>query len=248
MSALYKIINKINNKFYLGSTKKISIRWAEHRRHLRYNKHTNSRLQAAWNKYGEENFVFVVIKELNDIDPLELLREEQILLDELKPYDDSIGYNISPNAHGGNRGSHFKKAIKQYTLDGMFVKEWESISAAERGLNVKRSIWDCVNGRQRSSRGFVWCYADQEPTFFDAYDSDCFKKQLDQYTKEGLFVKRWNSITEAISHYNNKEISYAANGYLNRRTASGFIWKFTNNTEPSYDFQSPLAIRPCDEH
>ena len=178
--------------------------------------------------------MFTVRKELNDTDPIQLLKEEQKLLDELKPYIDTIGYNISPNAMGGNRGNHTtKRAVKQYTLDGTFVKEWESISAAERGLNVKRSIWDCVNGRQRSSRGFVWCYADQEPVFYNAYDADCFKKKLDQYTKEGVLVKRWDSMTEAIKHFNNKEISYAANGYCNRRTASGFIWKFAKNFESS---------------
>ena len=167
---------------------------------------------------------------MNDVDPSQLLKEEQKLLDELKPYDDTVGYNISPNARGGNRGNHTtKKVIKQYTLDGTFVKEWESISAAERGLSVKRSIWDCVNGRQRSSRGFVWCYADKEPVFYDTYDSDCNKKLINQYTKEGVFVKQWDSITEAINHYDNPEISLIANGRPNRRTASGFIWKFAKS-------------------
>ncbi len=43
---IYKILNKINNKVYIGQTKnKPNRRWCQHKRKLSLNKHTNSYLQ-----------------------------------------------------------------------------------------------------------------------------------------------------------------------------------------------------------
>lgn len=63
---IYKIINVVNNKFYVGSAVNLSRRKTRHFSELRTGKHNNRHLQAAWNKYGEEAFVFVVIKEIQD--------------------------------------------------------------------------------------------------------------------------------------------------------------------------------------
>lgn len=63
---IYKIINLINNKFYVGSTNNHYERFRVHRNRLRGNKHHSKHLQAAWNKYGEESFVFHVIEEIVD--------------------------------------------------------------------------------------------------------------------------------------------------------------------------------------
>ena len=48
---IYKILNKIDGKFYLGSSKDIEHRWIDHIRELRKNNHHNDYLQHAWNKY-----------------------------------------------------------------------------------------------------------------------------------------------------------------------------------------------------
>lgn len=63
---IYKIINIVNNKFYVGSAVVLSRRRARHFSELRNNCHSNGKLQAAWNKYGEASFVFVVVEELSE--------------------------------------------------------------------------------------------------------------------------------------------------------------------------------------
>jgi group I intron endonuclease len=63
---IYKIINVINNKFYVGSAVNFSRRKARHFSELRHNKHNNRWLQASWNKHGEQAFVFVVVEEVID--------------------------------------------------------------------------------------------------------------------------------------------------------------------------------------
>lgn len=59
---IYKIINTINGKFYVGSTTNTRERFRTHRKRLRNNRHHSKHLQAAWNKYGEASFVFHVIE------------------------------------------------------------------------------------------------------------------------------------------------------------------------------------------
>ena len=61
-SGIYVIINVINDKKYIGQSNNISRRWVEHRNELNNNKHGNTYLQASWNKYGAESFVFRVLQ------------------------------------------------------------------------------------------------------------------------------------------------------------------------------------------
>lgn len=63
---IYKIINVVNNKFYIGSAVNFSRRKSRHFSELRHNKHNNRWLQASWNKYGEAAFVFAVVEEVQD--------------------------------------------------------------------------------------------------------------------------------------------------------------------------------------
>jgi group I intron endonuclease len=59
---IYIIKNLVNNKIYIGSSVNIGNRFNQHKNSLRKNKHHNKYLQKSWNKYGEENFEFIVIE------------------------------------------------------------------------------------------------------------------------------------------------------------------------------------------
>ena len=77
---IYKIINVVNNKFYVGSAVDLKRRKSRHFSELRNGKHNNRHLQAAWLKYGEEAFVFVVAEALTD--DADLLAAENVWLKE----------------------------------------------------------------------------------------------------------------------------------------------------------------------
>ena len=66
LSGVYQIINLINDKRYIGSSKNIYKRWNVHKDILNKNNHINIHLQNAWNKYGEENFKFEIIEEISE--------------------------------------------------------------------------------------------------------------------------------------------------------------------------------------
>lgn len=63
---VYKILNTVNGRAYIGSTSCFKARWKVHRRDLRAGKHANQSLQNAWDKYGEIAFVFSIIEVVGD--------------------------------------------------------------------------------------------------------------------------------------------------------------------------------------
>ena len=87
---VYKITNKINGKFYIGSSNNIERRWYNHKLLLTEGTHDNQHLQNAWNLYGNNNFSFEIIEECL---PEVQFEREQYYLDSLNPFDDR-GYNI----------------------------------------------------------------------------------------------------------------------------------------------------------
>lgn len=69
------------------------------------NIHINPKLQHSWNKHGEDKFVFTIVEAVEP-DQQKLFDREQYYLDTLKPYVREVGYNISPQADGGDNITH----------------------------------------------------------------------------------------------------------------------------------------------
>jgi len=108
-SGIYKLENVINGKMYIGSSVNIKLRFSDHRRNLRGNKHRNKYLQNAWNKYEEKAFEFLII-EIVEVDAI--LIREQYWLDYLQSYNREIGYNILKNA-GSTLGFKHSEETKE---------------------------------------------------------------------------------------------------------------------------------------
>lgn len=94
-SGVYKIANKLNNRFYIGSSKDIIQRIKDHCSKLASGKHCNSGLQRDCDHFGLAAFQFDVL-ELCDQSQLEV--REQEYLDYSGCLDSDIGYNLAPKA------------------------------------------------------------------------------------------------------------------------------------------------------
>lgn len=107
---IYGIKNLINDKIYVGKTgMNFGDRWDNHKALLRNNNHDNKHLQNAWNKYGEENFEFVVLEDCN----IDELNDKEIYW--IKYYRESgLAYNIHDGGDGGNNlGKHLSEETKR---------------------------------------------------------------------------------------------------------------------------------------
>ena len=99
---IYFIINKITGERYVGQTTNFVRRKNEHLSQLKDKTHINKKLQNAWNKYGENNFIVEKIQ-YDNISKEELNNEE---IKYIKQYDSyNNGYNLTIGGDGGNTRS-----------------------------------------------------------------------------------------------------------------------------------------------
>lgn len=107
---IYSIFNLANGKKYIGSSKNIYNRWHEHWHNLKNNKAHNLHLQAAWNKYGEENFVFNVLEYCSEEERFE---REQYYIDFMLP---EYNFSLQVTANIGREISEEQKMQISKTL------------------------------------------------------------------------------------------------------------------------------------
>ena len=62
------------------------------------------------------------------------------------------------NQNYGTRTEKCSKKVYQYTLDGKFVKEWESTMECERNGYDHSNVAACCRGKRKTYKGFIWSY------------------------------------------------------------------------------------------
>ena len=67
--------------------------------------------------------------------------------------------------HNVNYGTAIERMIKtasksvlQYTLDGQFVREWESTAECGRNGFNQGHVAECCQGKRKTHKGFIWRY------------------------------------------------------------------------------------------
>jgi group I intron endonuclease len=170
---IYAIFNLVNNHQYIGSSVNVGSRLKDHQRHLREGTHFNPHLQAAWNKYGEENFWLYLV--LATKDKNELFQDEQLFLD---IFGKELLYNVNfkagkpPELTIQQRQEMAKKmnqtlaakrqaAIERGEPDSWLSKETrERLGASQRGIKrseeFKQNISDKKRGRKRPPFSAEW--------------------------------------------------------------------------------------------
>lgn len=170
-SGVYKIQNIVNNKKYIGSSSVLSDRNRQHWNALKRGDHDNDHLQNAWNKYGPDVFVFVV---MFFCDNDKLIEYEQYCLDYFKPE-----YNISPTANstlGTKRTEEAKERQRQRQTGRTLSQEWKD-NIGRGGL-----------GRKMPPRSEQWKYKQRKSQI---------NKKREPFTAEHIENKR---IAQYISH------------------------------------------------
>lgn len=155
-----------DERFYIGHSSNIRIRWSKHKYLLRKGAHPNPHLQNAWNLYGEEAFEFLVLEEC----AVELLLErEQYYFDQhLDKYNialvagSRLGVPQSPEtkarigaASKGHEVSPEAREKMRVALTGRVISEETraKMSAAQKGNTKRRGHVDTPEARANMSAG-----------------------------------------------------------------------------------------------
>ena len=125
---IYQITNVFNGKKYVGSTVDFERRWKRHLDNLRKGRHHNSRLQRAYNKYGEGVFEFSVLEYVGT--NRNLLEREQFYINLLHPE-----YNVLrayPRPRFYQRSSRRRREYRVRLSNGKRVGKHEKRRAKDR--------------------------------------------------------------------------------------------------------------------
>ena len=124
MPYIYKIINNINNKIYIGKTiQTVETRWKEHKRECNQARAQNRPLYAAFRKYGIDNFSIEQVEETTK----ELLEErEKYWIEFYKSF--KYGYNATKGGDG--------RPYLDYDLVVQTYKELQSCKAVAQQLHI----------------------------------------------------------------------------------------------------------------
>ena len=292
---IYKVTNNINNKIYVGITNQgYKVRFYKHCSDSI--RGSNFPLHLALRKYGIDNFTTEVIETCDTID---LLKEREIhWIKTLQSQSKEIGYNVTNGGDGafgrpvseetrqimrekatGRKHSDETKlklqyntsikSISMYTLDGVYVKTFNSSREASREIGVNSTnIAACARGNYTQSGGYKWSYTTElkpidKPSINTTFKpvksrvvvmTDEVKKKISdsnkatfsdparrlkrsqnnpknrvivQYTLDGILVKEYNSVADAVREIGAKthtNIAKCARGIRNK--AEGFVWKY----------------------
>ena len=190
MIGIYRIKNLVNNKCYYGSSKNIEKRWLRHKNELNKKTHINCVLQRAWDKYGEDNFLFEVVEECNS----------NILLEvEQKYLDTNPDYNIGIKSSGGDnlsRNPNKDEIIKKMT--NSVKKRYDSMTEEEK--KEKHSQPMELNPNWKGGSSFKYCECGNKispinDTCIKCYDKSgeknpFFGRQHSEETKKKISEKR----------------------------------------------------------
>lgn len=98
---VFQIRNVVNGKIYIEGSVNLDAIWNRHRTELNFGGHRNTTLQKEWKEFGEENYKFEVLSEIEhregeSIDyKKELTLLEKMYIEELQPFGDK-GYHNPP--------------------------------------------------------------------------------------------------------------------------------------------------------
>ena len=256
-SGIYKIENQITKDIYIGSSVHLINRKSRHFKDLEKQIHHSIILQRAVNKYGIENFKFIILEKCNKEF---LLIREQFYLDTLQPLynilsnaGNSLGHIVSEQTKEKNRKYALENNVKPpeatwkdkqqkvYMLDKStleIINEFESLSSACRFIGKKETfvstISSCCNNKRFSAFGYRWVFSiDDIPKLREKIPLIAWNKGLNidnkkskrvkQFDLQGNFMKEWDSVKQAQSVYG-KGISNCALG--RSKTSNGFIWRY----------------------
>jgi group I intron endonuclease len=153
MYCVYKIVNLINGKSYVGRSKHFDRRKIEHLMMLNKGVHHSKRLQNSYNKHGKDCFEFSTIFE-SEFESA-CIAFEQVEIDSGKHW-----YNISKNSSGGgvkapnkkNRTLSLEKLVQALVF---FINNDGDLLLTSKTFGISKSyLWNLIKGNVRKYEDF----------------------------------------------------------------------------------------------
>ena len=210
MGYIYKIVNKIDNKTYVGQTiGDLDIRWKAH-----FHRGSKCRyLSYALKKYGIDNFDFKLIcitfdNQLNDME-IKYIEKYNCLVPN--------GYNLRI---GGNSGGKLHEETKKKISEALKLVYKNGLIHSKPSLGIpkneiqKKKISESLKGKKLSKETINKISISRR------------KNKTIQFDIDGNRLNEFNSCKEAGEYIGTSRanINHCCTG--KRKTAKGYVWKY----------------------
>lgn len=214
---VYKIINLVNNKCYVGQSIKLKERESQHWNGFKNGdeKRENRHLLRAVKKYGIEKFSFSI---LIYCEPEELTYYEE----NYKKYLHAE-YNIRICVDS-NKGIKFSEETKQKMSNSSMGKPGTR-KGAIASEETKKKMSEAQSGKNA-------------PWYGKKGDKNPSSKPVLQFTKDGLFIARFASIKEAENETGILASCIGRTCSGKTKTSGGYLWSYENSKN------LPIYIKP----
>lgn len=235
MGYIYLIINKINNKKYIGQTicEDINTRWKQYKK--LYKQSIGRSLYNALVKYDLNNFKFQIVCICFDEDCNKLEKEYIKKFNTLSPN----GYNLM---EGGDNSKHHPDTIEliRASLKGRItcpktpeINLKKSISMRgdknhNFGKKMSEEQKNKIRDKLKNNRKNYIVTKKQLEGLAKGRINNPNKKRIGKFNNEEKLLEEFNSISDAskLTNISRQTISKVCNNIIPYKTAGGFIWKF----------------------
>lgn len=220
---IYKIENLINHKIYIGQSIEIETRFKKHKQSK-----DDFAIHRAIRKYGTDNFSYDIIELCS---PEKLSEREKYWI---AFYNSKVpnGYNMTD---GGETVSDSKKVrVRQYSLDGMFLKEYNSATEASKLTGAPQSsIIRVCKKNGKTAGGFQWRYANENLYTIPPVVIKNQQQKIYQLDKNRNILNTFNSLEEAarITSIDKTGICRACK---ENTQAEGYWWSYQDKYDQAF--------------
>ena len=131
----YEILCKDNGKRYIGITTNPIVRKNRHFNYLRQNKHPNPIMQAAFNYYGEDSFIFSVFDDFDTDNKEEAYAKESYYIQTKGNFPEGFNCNIG-GTHCGPKGDFSEEQVFEILSTKEFLPNSGRFLSQLLNLNV----------------------------------------------------------------------------------------------------------------
>lgn len=240
-NCIYMYINKVNGKRYVGQAKDFERRYREH---IRNHKMI---VDKAIDKYGIDNFEITILA--FDVETQEELdRLEKFYIKEYKTSVKENGYNVAEGGHNGNvfdgKTEEEMSEIRQRMSDGRkgkYMGEDNYFYGKPKTDEHKKKLSESLKGKYVGddswNKGLVRSEETRKKISDNHADVSLDKhpraRKVDQFNKDGVYIKTWNCIQEAENFYGNPHAKAKTNIHNcctgRQKTAYGYVWRFNES-------------------
>lgn len=237
---IYKHVNKINNKVYIGVTSEVFCkRWSNGKKYIANEYFYNSIIKYGWENFDHylyKNKRWIKVKEYeNRILDYEYSFSEACELERklIKKYRKKLGFNNVYNLSSGGEGFSkiTTKRVLQYNLNGDFIKEYESSKIASLSTNINYStIVMCCNNKIKTAGRYLWKYKDSNKKIIIPQKIDNRNVKVLQYDLDGKYLNTYKSIADASKKNNICDNSIFLCCHNRRKQAGNYQWQFITSS------------------